>query len=60
MSQMAHVAIQLIAAALLGAVIGIQRERSGKAAGLIERFFARDSGGLPPASALSGAAPFSS
>lgn len=33
-SEMARVAIRLIAAALLGAVIGIQRQRSGKAAGL--------------------------
>lgn len=33
-SEMARVAIRLIAAALLSAVIGIQRQRSGKAAGL--------------------------
>lgn len=32
--QMARVLIRLIAAALLGAVIGFQRERAGKAAGL--------------------------
>ncbi len=33
-SEIARVAIRLIAAALLSAVIGIQRQRSGKAAGL--------------------------
>ncbi len=33
-SQIARVIIRLIAAALLGAVIGVQRERAGKAAGL--------------------------
>jgi putative Mg2+ transporter-C (MgtC) family protein len=33
-TQIARVVIRLLAAALLGAVIGIQRERAGKAAGL--------------------------
>lgn len=33
-SEIARVTIRLVAAALLGAVIGIQRQRSGKAAGL--------------------------
>ena len=33
-SQLAHVIIRLIAAILLGAVVGIQREQAGKAAGL--------------------------
>lgn len=32
--QLIHVIIRLIAAALLGAVIGVERERAGKAAGL--------------------------
>ena len=33
-SQLARVGVRLIAAALLGAVVGIQRERAGRAAGL--------------------------
>lgn len=33
-TQLAHVIIRLIAAILLGAVVGIQREQAGKAAGL--------------------------
>lgn len=33
-TQFAHMLVRLIAAMLLGAVVGIQRERSGKAAGL--------------------------
>jgi putative Mg2+ transporter-C (MgtC) family protein len=33
-AQVAHVLVRLVAAALLGAVIGIQRERAGKPAGL--------------------------
>ncbi len=33
-SQLARVAIRLVAATLLGAVVGIQRERAGKPAGL--------------------------
>ena len=33
-TQLAHVVIRLIAAILLGAVVGIQREQAGKAAGL--------------------------
>ena len=32
--QLIHVIIRLVAAALLGAVIGIDREKAGKAAGL--------------------------
>lgn len=32
--QLAHVLIRLVAAALLGAIVGIQRERAGKPAGL--------------------------
>src|SRR5687767_1951037 len=33
-TQAAHVLIRLLAAALLGAIVGIQRERAGKPAGL--------------------------
>lgn len=34
LTQLAHVVIRLIAAALLGAVVGYERERTGKSAGL--------------------------
>ena len=34
MQQLAHVVIRMIAAALLGSIIGFERERAGKAAGL--------------------------
>lgn len=33
-TQLAHVAVRLLAATLLGAIVGFQRERTGKAAGL--------------------------
>lgn len=33
-TQLIHVMVRLLAAALLGAIIGIQRERAGKPAGL--------------------------